>query len=155
MAFLSPSRRKPVYYLTIRPWPILVELLQFIIHLSPYNWTVYSHKSKKQFHNTPMEARGLRIYSSYSFTTSALERVSGQRHAPATIYPRGKEHPVPTGQEAGWAPEPVWTQSLEKKSSCLCYGSKLDRPVVQSVARHYTDWATRLLVYSNSCWKTS
>jgi hypothetical protein len=31
---------------------------------------------------------------------------------------------------------------LEEKSSCLCRGSNLDRPVVQSVARHYTDWAT-------------
>jgi hypothetical protein len=30
------------------------------------------------------------------------------------------------------------------KISCLCRGSNLDRPVVQSVARHYTDWPTRL-----------
>jgi hypothetical protein len=36
----------------------------------------------------------------------------------------------------------VWTQRLEEKLSCLCRGSNLDRPVVQSVARHYTDWAT-------------
>jgi hypothetical protein len=47
--------------------------------------------------------------------------------------------PVPIVQEAGWAPEPVWTQRLEEKSSCLCRGSKLERPVVQSVVRHYTD----------------
>jgi hypothetical protein len=32
--------------------------------------------------------------------------VSGQRHAP------GKGHPVPIVQEAGWAPEPVWTAKL-------------------------------------------
>jgi hypothetical protein len=25
---------------------------------------------------------------------------------------------------------------------CLCRGSSVDRPVVQPVARHYTDWAT-------------
>ena len=31
----------------------------------------------------------------------------GQHHAPATLYP-GKD-PVPTLQEAGWAPGPVWT----------------------------------------------
>jgi hypothetical protein len=37
--------------------------------------------------------------------------VSGQRHAPAAFLP-----PVPIGQEAGWAPEPVWTQRLEEKS---------------------------------------
>jgi hypothetical protein len=33
--------------------------------------------------------------------------VSGQLHTPAAL-PPGKEPPVPTGQEAGWAPEPVW-----------------------------------------------
>jgi hypothetical protein len=37
--------------------------------------------------------------------------VSGQRHAPAALLP-----PVPIVQEAGWAPEPVWTQRLEDKS---------------------------------------
>jgi hypothetical protein len=30
------------------------------------------------------------------------------------------------------------------KNRCLCRGSKVDRPVVQPVARHYTDWATEL-----------
>jgi hypothetical protein len=39
--------------------------------------------------------------------------VSGQHHAPAALYP-GKEPPVPILQEAGWAPEPVWTQGLEE-----------------------------------------
>jgi hypothetical protein len=51
----------------------------------------------------------------------------------------GKGPPVPIVQKAGWASEPVWTQRLEEKSSCLCRGSNLDRPFVQSVARHYTD----------------
>jgi hypothetical protein len=60
--------------------------------------------------------------------------VSGQCHAPA-----GKGRLVPIGQEAGWAPEPVWTQRLEEKSSCLCRGSNLARPVIQSVVRYYTD----------------
>jgi hypothetical protein len=40
--------------------------------------------------------------------------VSGQRHAPATLYPPERT-PVPIVQEAGWAPEPVWTQRLEEK----------------------------------------
>jgi hypothetical protein len=43
--------------------------------------------------------------------------VSGQRDAPAALYPRGKDPPVAIGQEAGWAPEPVWTQRLEEKSA--------------------------------------
>jgi hypothetical protein len=54
----------------------------------------------------------------------------------------GERTSVPIVQEAGWAPEPVWTQRIEEKSFHLCRGSNLDRPVVQSVARHYTDWAT-------------
>jgi hypothetical protein len=42
--------------------------------------------------------------------------VSGQRHAPAALLPPGKGPPVPIGQEAEWAPQPVWTQRLEEKS---------------------------------------
>jgi hypothetical protein len=65
--------------------------------------------------------------------------VNGQHHAPAALYPPGKEPPVPIGQEAGWAPEPAWTHRLEEKSSA----SVGDRtPVIQSVVSHYTDWAT-------------
>jgi hypothetical protein len=56
-----------------------------------------------------------RRYSSDSFTTSTLDGVSDQCHAPAALYPRGKDPLVPIGQEAGWVPEPVWTQRLEEK----------------------------------------
>jgi hypothetical protein len=45
-----------------------------------------------------------------------LDGVSGQRHVPAALLPPGKGPPVLTGQKAGWAPEPVWTQRLEEKS---------------------------------------
>jgi hypothetical protein len=49
-----------------------------------------------------------------------------------------KGPPVPIVQEAGWAPEPVWTQRLEEKS----FASAGDwTPVVRSVVRHYIDWA--------------
>jgi hypothetical protein len=64
--------------------------------------------------------------------------VSGQRHAP------GKGPPVHSVEEAGWAPQPVWTQRLQEKTLGPGRGSNLDRPVVQFVARHYTDCATRL-----------
>jgi hypothetical protein len=68
--------------------------------------------------------------------------VSGRRHAPAALYPRGKNPPVPIVQEAGLAPEPVWTQRLEEKS----FAPAGDRtPVVQSVVRHYTAWANPAL----------
>jgi hypothetical protein len=48
---------------------------------------IFISKSK-QFHNKPMEAQGGVMYSSYSFTTSAIDGVSGRRHAPAALYPR-------------------------------------------------------------------
>jgi hypothetical protein len=76
--------------------------------------------------------------SSYSFSTLALDGMSGYLNAPATLLPRGKD-PVPIAQEAGWAPEPVRTQTLQEKSFRLCRGSNFDRPVVQPVAIHYTD----------------
>jgi hypothetical protein len=74
---------------------------------------------------------------------------SGQRHAQAALYP-SKVHTVPIAQETGWAPEPVWTQRLEKKS----FASAGDRvPVVQSVARHYIDWATPAPIVSSGKWE--
>jgi hypothetical protein len=143
--------------------------------------------------------KGERNYSSYSFLILALDGVSGQRHAPAALYPRGKrpprypldrrlgilckgkaapQHtyggtggedaqllliqdlgsrrgersasrpgralapgkgpPVPIVQEAGFAPGPIWKQ-IRRKASCLCRVSNLDCPVLQSIARHYTD----------------
>jgi hypothetical protein len=65
--------------------------------------------------------------------------VSGQRHALAALYLPVKGPPVHIGQEAGWASEVVWTQRLEEKFyACAGYRT----PVVQSVARPYTNWAT-------------
>jgi hypothetical protein len=82
-----------------------------------------------------MEALGgERRYSSYSFTTSALDGGECQHHAPAALYPRGKPR-YPIVQEAGWAPEPVWTQRLEEKS-LVPVGDRT--PIVQPVVRHYT-----------------
>jgi hypothetical protein len=86
---------------------------------------------------------GERRYSSYSFLTSALEGGEWSASRPDRALPPGKELPVPIVQEAGWAPEPVWTQRLEERSSAFV----TDRtPAVQSVVRQYTDWATRLTV---------
>jgi hypothetical protein len=44
--------------------------------------------------------------------------------------------PVPIVQEAGWAPEPVWTQRLQEKSFAFVGDRTL---VIQSVASHYTE----------------
>jgi hypothetical protein len=87
-----------------------------------------------------MEALGgERRYSSYSFTTSALDEGEWSASRPDRDLPPGKGPPVPIVQEAGWAPEPVWTQRLEEKFFCLCRASNLDHPVVQSVVRHFAD----------------
>jgi hypothetical protein len=94
----------------------------------------------KLSHNTPMESQGERMYSSYCFSTSALGGGELSASRPSRALHPGKQPPVPIVQVDGWAPEPVWTLSLEEKSSCLCRGSNLDWD--QSVARHYTDWAT-------------
>jgi hypothetical protein len=60
---------------------------------------------------------GDRRYSAYSFLTSALEGGEWSASRPGRALAPGKEPPVPTVQEAGWAPEAVWTQRLEDKSS--------------------------------------
>jgi hypothetical protein len=46
---------------------------------------------------------------------------SGSR--PGRALPTAKGSPVPIGQEAGWAPEPVWTRRLEEKSFAPRRGS--------------------------------
>jgi hypothetical protein len=84
-----------------------------------------------------MKALGGEEYSSYS--TSALDGGEWSASRPGRALAPGKGPPVPFGQEAGWAPEPVWTQRLEETHLRLCWGSNLDRPVIQPVARHYTD----------------
>jgi hypothetical protein len=64
-----------------------------------------------------MEAQGESRYSSYSFSTSALGEGEWSESRLGRALSPGKGPPVPIVQEAGWAPEPVWTQRLEEKSS--------------------------------------
>jgi hypothetical protein len=73
-------------------------------------------------------AWGKRRYSCYSFLTSALEGGEWSASRLGRPLPPGKEPPVPTVQEAGWAPEPVWTQRKwklypRKNKSRLHYGN--------------------------------
>jgi hypothetical protein len=76
-----------------------------------------------------MEAHGgERRYSSYSYLTSALDGGEWLASRHGRALPPGKGPPVPIGQEAAWAPEPVWTQRLEK-IFFLCQGSNPGRPV--------------------------
>jgi hypothetical protein len=48
--------------------------------------------------------------------TSALDGGELSASRPGRALPPGKGPPVPIGQEAGWAPEPVWTQKLAEIS---------------------------------------
>jgi hypothetical protein len=94
-----------------------------------------------------MKAVGERNYYAYSFSISALDGGEWPASRSGRALAPGKGLPIPKVQEAGWVPEPVWTQRLEEKSFRLCRGSNFDCPVVRSVARHYTDWATRFTKY--------
>jgi hypothetical protein len=77
------------------------------------------------------------MYSSYSFTTSALDADEWSASRPGRALPP-KGTPVPTIQLAGWSPEPVWTQKVRGKS----LASAGDRTSIARSSRHYTDWAT-------------
>jgi hypothetical protein len=112
----------------------------------PQSYYHYANTLKlKLSHYTPQRRLGEIRYSSYSFSTSPLYGGVGSASGPGRALAPGKGAPVPIGQEAGWAPGPVWTQRLEEKYFRLCRGSNLDRPVFQPVARlsylahHYAD----------------
>jgi hypothetical protein len=64
-----------------------------------------------------MEAFGGEEYRFYSFTISALDGGEWSASRPDRALVPEKGPPVPIGQEAGWAPEPVWTQRIEGKPS--------------------------------------
>jgi hypothetical protein len=68
---------------------------------------------KKLSHYTPRRRLGERRYSSYSFSTSALDGGEWSASRPGRALAQGEGTLVPILQEAGWAPEPVWTQRLE------------------------------------------
>jgi hypothetical protein len=84
--------------------------------------------------------KGERSYSSYSFLTSVLDESQWSASRPDHALAPGKGPSVPIVQEAGWAPELVWTQA-RWKIVCLCRGWSPGCPA-KSVVRHYTDWAT-------------
>jgi hypothetical protein len=85
-----------------------------------YSFAGIRYSKSKLSHYRHVGAKGERRNSS-SFLTSALEGVSGQRHAPAALYHRGKDPRYPMDWRMVWSPE--------KKSFCLCRESNVGRPV--------------------------
>jgi hypothetical protein len=87
-------------------------------------------KTLTLFHYTPRRHLRERRYSSYSSSTSALDGVGGQCHAPAALYPREKT--PGTHCTGGWVgPRAGLDTEATGKISCLCRGSNLDLPVVR------------------------
>jgi hypothetical protein len=67
-------------------------------------------------------------YSSYSFLTLALDWVSGQRHAPAALYPR--ERTAGTHCTGGWVGLRAGLNTEARgKILCFCQGWNPGRPV--------------------------
>jgi hypothetical protein len=76
-------------------------------------------------------------YSSYSFSTSALDGGEWSASRPGRAFIPGKGPPAPIVQEAEWTPEPVWTQRLEEKS----FAPAGDRtPIARSSSRSQTPY---------------
>jgi hypothetical protein len=64
---------------------------------------------------------------------------------PRPLHP-GEKTPVSFRQDAGWAPEPVWTTWTGKKTNLTITGARNpDFPAVQPVVNRYTDNATPAL----------
>ena len=68
---------------------------------------------------------GEQVYSCILSSTSALEGVGGQHHAPTALTPR--KDPVPVVQEAGWTPEPVWMGARNLASTRIRSPDRLAR----------------------------
>jgi hypothetical protein len=91
------------------------------------------------------------MYSSYSFLTSALDggEWSGSRLGRAL--PPGKGPPVPIVQEAGWAPETVWTQRIEEKS----FAPARDRTPIARMIYVTVQLAAKVITFCNLFYSVS
>jgi hypothetical protein len=85
--------------------------------------------------------RGKRMYSYYSFTTSALDGDEWSATRPGSALPQGKGPPG-TYCTGSWVGLRSGLYRKVGNICCLCWGPNLDSSVVQSVARYYNYWAT-------------
>jgi hypothetical protein len=76
-------------------------------------------------------------YSSYTFTTSALDGGEWSASCTGSAFTPGEWTPI-THRIGGWvSPSAGLYTEVREKVICLCRGLNLDRPIVQSVVRHY------------------
>jgi hypothetical protein len=68
----------------------------------------------------PPHSLGWRGGIAPTHSTSTLDGGEWSASRPGRALAPGKGPLVPTEQEAGWTPEPVWTQRLQEKSFRLC-----------------------------------
>jgi hypothetical protein len=68
--------------------------------------------------------------------------VNSQHHAPAVLYPPSKDPRYPLYKGLSEPQSRSGHRGQRRKSFRFCRGSNLDCPIVQSVARQYTDWPT-------------
>jgi uncharacterized protein YbbK (DUF523 family) len=68
-----------------------------LLHYNAWAHRTCSKQSKSCPTTRHVGTKAEKSISSYSFLSSALNEVSGQRHAPAALYPPGKDPLIPTG----------------------------------------------------------
>jgi hypothetical protein len=92
----------------------------------------------KQSLYTPWRRLGEEEYSSYSFTTSALDGGEWSASRPGRAFTPGERTPG-TRCTGGWV-GPRAGLDTEARGKILCprRGSNPDSPVIQPVVRHYT-----------------
>jgi hypothetical protein len=104
----------------------------------------------KQSLYTPWRRLGERRYSSYSFSTSALDGGEWSASRPGRAFTPGERTPG-THCTGGWvSPRAGLDTEARGKILCPCQGSNPDRPVVQPVVRHLQNKCIRQILIR--CW---
>jgi hypothetical protein len=95
-------------------------------------------KKVKQSRYTPWRRLGGEEYSSYSFSTSALDGGEWSASRPGRSFTPGERSPGIHCTEGWVGPRAGLDTEVTGKILCPCRESNPDRPVVQPVVRHYT-----------------
>jgi hypothetical protein len=89
--------RKAVMVMTMTTKYNTGPVLKLLLHYNAWAHRTCSKQSKSCPTTRHAGTKAEKSISLYSFLSSALNVVSGQRHALAALYPPGKDPPIPTG----------------------------------------------------------